>query len=106
GRADERERLERPRLGRAAEAMDRAGVGSFGRPGAQQRPREPLQLVRDRKPLQIRTEGGDEPELRRVVCLETRVERASKRREQSELAEPRRSEERRVGKERGARWAP
>src|SRR5581483_8246036 len=86
--AEEGERLERPRLRRAAEPVDlpRRPVARRGR--AQERVREAAQLVRDRQPAQTLAERGGKPEPRRVERAQARRERRAERLEQPELVEP------------------
>src|SRR5205085_2481692 len=71
GRADERERLERPRLGDPAEAVDRAGR-AVGRPlRPEERAQEPLRQRREPEAeLVLQADGAQEAE--RVV-LEDRL---------------------------------
>src|SRR6476619_2968954 len=82
------QRLERPRLGRPAEAVDRARrvIRRHLRP--EQGVREPAELVRDRQPSQPGAERDGEPVLRRVELAQPRGQASSERLEQAELGQP------------------
>ena len=90
-RAEERERLERPGLGRAAEAVDRARRVVRGRLGPRAAcARTAAARSRSAGARASVAEDRDEPELGRVVApaVAELVERAAERREQPELVEP------------------
>src|SRR4051795_7058727 len=82
-----RERLECPRLGCAAEAVDRARIVA-GAPGPQQRGGVAPELVRDGEGAEVLAEDRDQPGVGRVPAVETVVDRAAERLEQPELVEP------------------
>src|SRR5919204_433462 len=87
-RVDERERLERPRLGRAAEAEDRPRrvVRRPLRP--EQAAPVPAELVRDGQPAQAVAEDRNQPVFGRVDAVEPVVDPPAERLEQAQIVEP------------------
>ena len=86
-RADECQRVERPRLRLAAEAVDCARRWVVGLPRAPECARVALELVRDGEPSEVLAEGDDESEVGIVERVEALVESAAERLEQADLVQ-------------------